>query len=288
MQAAVTYSARFRLPIDDYNWDFERVGGLACRLSRHIEGFGEISMVTGAGLVSTLVLNTLSVRNFDGTVRFFMKPEVWNHKDHEVELGVEHRESDQGMQFTLDVHPLKWITMMCRPYQLLLEIYDKDQQRIAALEIPTTGFSFQLTNMTDCLVDLLPYNFDQLKKTVLYFEPGRAQLTDSQRLKLADIAEYLEWDGSVVGMSIDAYTDSSGYRLDNLLLSEKRGNSVYRYFIAKGVKPTQVLDLRHHGQRYPAENNVTRKGRELNRRVEINLKRSDQLGSSLSFSMQGL
>ena len=75
-----------------------------------------------------------------------------------------------------------------------------------------------------------------------------------------------------MGMSIDSYTDDSGHRLDNLRLSEQRGNRVYRYLMSRGIQPTQVIHLRHHGQRYPIAENGTKRGRDLNRRVEITLK----------------
>lgn len=268
----VVYCATFRMPVDDQEWSFHQVSVLSCRLTRHVEGLGDVSVVTKAGQVSQLVLPSLNVRNLGGTAEFSMAPESWNHTGQVFEVGVRGKESSDGMHFTLDIPPLEWVSMMTRPLQLRLAVYDKSTTEVVRLEMPTTGFSFQLPALTHCLTGLLPYNFEQLKTTVLYFEPGATELTEAQQLRLADIAHYMEWDGSVVGMSIDSYTDSSGHRLDNLRLSELRGNRVYRYLMSKGIQSTQVINLRHHGQRYPIAENGTQQGRELNRRVEITLK----------------
>ena len=270
--SVVVYCATFRLPVDDQEWSFHQVSVLSCRLTRHVEGLGDVSVVIKAGQVSQLVLPSLNMRNLEGTAEFSMAPESWNHTGQAFELGVRGKESSDGMLFTLDIPPLEWVSMMTRPLQIRLAVYDKSTTEIIRLEMPTTGFSFQLPALTHCLAGLLPYNFEQLKTTVLYFEPGKTELTEAQLLRLADIAHYLEWDGSVVGMSIDSYTDSSGHRLDNLRLSELRGDRVYRYLMSKGIQPTQVINLRHHGQRYPIAENGTKQGRDLNRRVEITLK----------------
>ncbi len=276
IMAVPVHAARYQVPLDDRQWDFDQVNALICSLSRTIPGFGEVSLAIRAGQVSQVTLHTLSLRGFDGRASCFMKPALWNRMDTSVELGVQVREVSEGLQFALSIPPLDWIDMLRRPYRLYLDVYDQDAISLLSLELPTTGFSFHIPELTDCLVNLLPYNFEQLEKTTLYFEAGETRLTRQQQLKLSDLSRYMEWDGTVTGLSIDAHSDNSGSRLDNLRLSKERANVVYNYLLSKEIKPTQVIHLRHHGERYPAVSNASREGRELNRRVLVTLKRGVQ------------
>ncbi|MCL6269539.1 OmpA family protein [Sansalvadorimonas sp. 2012CJ34-2] len=276
LTSAASLAANYHVPLDEQSWDFEQVEALRCVLTRNVQGLGEVSLVAGAGQTSSIMLQTMQMRNLRGVARFILRPAPWNRRDPGEELGVTMKDTGTGLKFDLDISPLEWMSKLTHSFWLFLEVYGSRPEPLISLEVPTTGINFQISELTDCLIGLLPYNFEQLEKTVLYFEPGKVFLSERQQLKLADIANYLQWDGTVIGLSIDAHADSSGYRLDNLKLSKQRAEVVYDYLLSKSVKPTQVLHLRHHGQRYPVADNGTRKGRQLNRRVVITLKRDVQ------------
>ena len=118
---------------------------LSCRLTRYVDGLGDISVVLKAGQVSQLVLPSLTARNLGATAEFFMAPEPWNHSGQSFELGVQAQESHDGMEFTVDIPPLEWVSMMLRPLQLQLTLHDKNTTEVVRLEVPTTGFCFPAT-----------------------------------------------------------------------------------------------------------------------------------------------
>ena len=70
--------------------------------------------------------------------------------------------------------------------------------------------------------------------------------------------------------SIEGYTDTSGNKAKNQKLSEERAYSVKAYLVDKGINPAR-LSAKGFGPEKPIASNKTNKGRELNRRVEINL-----------------
>ncbi len=125
-----------------------------------------------------------------------------------------------------------------------------------------------------CLTDLLPVNFDQIRRTAIYFPSGHDRLLPSELKKLDNIALYVKADDSVQSFFVDGHTDSMGARGDNLELSQQRAEMVVKMLVERGI-PEEKIASRWHGERYPVASNRTRKGRAQNRRVTIRLEKSD-------------
>jgi OmpA-OmpF porin, OOP family len=67
---------------------------------------------------------------------------------------------------------------------------------------------------------------------------------------------------------IDGYTDSTGTKAYNKVLSERRAKAVEDFFISRGVDPQQ-LTIKGFGVSNPVASNKTKEGRAKNRRVEL-------------------
>jgi len=83
------------------------------------------------------------------------------------------------------------------------------------------------------------------------------------------ISEVLNAEKSL-RLKINAHTDNVGNEIDNLDLSQKRGDSVIAYLVAKGVDRHR-LEAIGHGERLPVATNDNEKGRAENRRVEFEI-----------------
>lgn len=79
---------------------------------------------------------------------------------------------------------------------------------------------------------------------------------------------------------IEGYTDSTGKRNANLQLSYNRAQSVYSYFIQKGI-PTERLNVVGYGEDNPIASNKTAEGRAKNRRVNIIILKSKDNNTDL-------
>jgi len=66
---------------------------------------------------------------------------------------------------------------------------------------------------------------------------------------------------------IYAYTDSSGEKEANLILSQKRANAVIDFLHKTGVSSTRLTAI-GMGEKDPIADNTTEEGRETNRRIE--------------------
>tara|TARA_B100000446_G_scaffold61006_2_gene57444 strand:+ start:23410 stop:24354 length:945 start_codon:yes stop_codon:yes gene_type:complete len=146
-------------------------------------------------------------------------------------------------------------------------------ERSAKVVLSPVNFRAAYGQYQACLTDLLPVNFDQIRRTAIYFPSGHDRLLPSELKKLDDIALYVKADDSVQSFFVDGHTDSMGGRGDNLELSQQRAEMVVKMLVERGI-PEDKIASRWHGERYPVTSNRTRKGRAQNRRVTIRLEKS--------------
>jgi outer membrane protein OmpA-like peptidoglycan-associated protein len=105
-------------------------------------------------------------------------------------------------------------------------------------------------------------------KTIL-FDTGRATIKAESFDSLDAIVGVLN-EYETTKFRIEGHTDSSGQKASNLKLSKERAAAVKNYLVSKGIKEER-LSSEGFGSAKPIASNKTVKGRNLNRRVEINL-----------------
>ena len=71
-----------------------------------------------------------------------------------------------------------------------------------------------------------------------------------------------------IKVEIDGHTDNVGPATYNMKLSERRANSIMKYFVDHGVN-AERLTIKGFGLTKPAAGNDTKEGRAKNRRVEL-------------------
>lgn len=71
-------------------------------------------------------------------------------------------------------------------------------------------------------------------------------------------------------LQINGHTDNVGSEEYNQKLSEDRAQSVYDYFLKKGI-PSSKMTIKGFGLKYPIATNETEEGRTKNRRVEVDI-----------------
>jgi outer membrane protein OmpA-like peptidoglycan-associated protein len=106
--------------------------------------------------------------------------------------------------------------------------------------------------------------------------PGNITFPTDQDAIRADFYDVLnsvalvckEYDKTII--EVTGYTDSTGTDAHNLDLSKRRAASVGGYLRSQGINPTRII-TEGFGEQYPAADNATPEGRQLNRRVQIRL-----------------
>jgi outer membrane protein OmpA-like peptidoglycan-associated protein len=74
---------------------------------------------------------------------------------------------------------------------------------------------------------------------------------------------------------VHGHTDSTGDAAYNQTLSERRAEAVKNLLIQRGVLPYRVTSM-GYGETQPVATNATPEGRQMNRRVEIRIKATEQ------------
>jgi len=116
----------------------------------------------------------------------------------------------------------------------------------------------------------------EIKQTMMelsntLFDFDKFNLTDKARAGLDKVADWLKANPDL-NVEISGHTDSYGSDEYNQTLSENRAKSVYEYFVSHGVKANR-LSYKGYGKSQPIATNETDEGRQLNRRVELNILR---------------
>ena len=107
------------------------------------------------------------------------------------------------------------------------------------------------------------------RKIVIFFKHNSNDLPNQAYETLDRIAEFMVLNPETK-ININGYTDSSGAYSYNMSVSKFRANMVKGYLVGKGVQPLKIK-ASGLGPKNPISSNQTEKGRQTNRRVEIEL-----------------
>jgi len=152
-----------------------------------------------------------------------------------------------------------------------------------AAEVTAPGYLAQLRDLEVTAGAELQVNFDlqpePKKKRVIFrddrlellvqvhFAPGKAAILADSYSLLDEVVDVIVRFG-VKRVRIEGYTDSTGTKSANLRLSQARAEAVADFLASKGIAKNR-LEAVGYGDARPIAPNLTARGRELNRRVEI-------------------
>ena len=103
----------------------------------------------------------------------------------------------------------------------------------------------------------------------VHFENNKAVLVLESYNELDRLVEVMLRKKRMI-IEIAGHTDDVGNAEDNLILSQKRAETVREYLISKGIEKHRVF-AKGYGDTEPVEDNLTEEGRQLNRRAEVRI-----------------
>lgn len=104
----------------------------------------------------------------------------------------------------------------------------------------------------------------------VYFAFDKSYLTDFSKKKLDKVVSLLNSKSAYL-LDISGHTDDLADDAYNMILSQKRIDSVIEYLTMKGIEHSRIRKTEAYGKSKPAESNATNKGRQMNRRVEFQI-----------------
>jgi len=128
-----------------------------------------------------------------------------------------------------------------------------------------THFNQKITNID---------SYKPVDNASVKFKFNHSDLTDEAKAALDQLAGKVKGSKGYV-LEIQGFTDNKGTEDYNLVLSQKRSESVVRYLAEQHQIPLFRMFILGLGESKQVEDNKTKEGREANRRVEINLLKSE-------------
>jgi outer membrane protein OmpA-like peptidoglycan-associated protein len=104
---------------------------------------------------------------------------------------------------------------------------------------------------------------------IIFFMENSNDLSEKATEKLDQIFEILIKNPGT-SIMLNGYSDSTGTASYNEMISEIRANAVKSYLVGKGIQPPRIMAFGNGAQKFIASNKSA-EGRQLNRRVEIEL-----------------
>ncbi len=282
LPAGVAASAvQFGTTLSDAHWRADS-SVFQCRLVHPIDQYGSAVFERRAGEGQIFYLYQSNHQFAPGEAQVVSLSPAWRPFTGQQPLGaVEVQRRDRALQ-------LDWqrsqalVTELQEGQRLLFERvawYDREQPVQVLVE--PVGFRVAYREYQGCLAGLLPANYDQVARTVLYFGSAHEDMAEAELRKLDSLARYVLADDGVTGIYVDGHTDGVGLRADNLELSRERAEAVAQYLVERGV-PSHLITTRWHGERYPVASNREASGRAQNRRVTLRVDRLDENDAPLA------
>ncbi|WP_026351221.1 OmpA family protein [Hymenobacter aerophilus] len=103
----------------------------------------------------------------------------------------------------------------------------------------------------------------------LFFDVGQYELKPKSRTELNRLVSFMK-QYPAIQVEVSGHTDDIGSDDDNLVLSQNRAKSVYRYLLSQGVEAAR-LRFKGYGEARPLAPNDSEENRQQNRRIELRI-----------------
>ena len=158
--------------------------------------------------------------------------------------------------------------------------YEESQQKNAELEQEYQQLNEQMSaelGARDMHIERLQNAIKVSINSELLFPSGKWNMSERSKTSIAKVAAILA-PHQTTKVLVNGYTDNTpiGPGLmkegitSNLVLSQKRAETVMQFMISHGVKPS-LVSAQGFGEANPVASNDTAEGRAKNRRVELTL-----------------
>ena len=260
---------------DEHNtvWVNEGDNRFHCSLKQAIPNFGEATFGRVAGDKLQLKFELIHPNQAEREVALLSLPPLWRHdRDGRLLDSIQLNDPTNRVQFKAQQARVALTELEQGLFPTIRYFIDEDDNREVNASISSVKFQPSYQQFLTCLSQLLPYQFDDVKDSRIYFPSGKSELSAINRRRLNEIISYIKADPEVKWAQIRGYTDSRGFRHDNDKLGERRAEAIEGYLESHDIHDVTIeIITRSYGERVPIESNRTPKGRALNRVAMLTL-----------------
>jgi outer membrane protein OmpA-like peptidoglycan-associated protein len=250
-----------------------------CELSHEIPGFG-------TGRFQRLAVEELTFR-IDSLEQVAVG---WDARLHEVSPPWIHVEPDpvsRKVKLLAGKTPLRlsgqsaaWLLASLAKGQIgSFDLYrGEDGRKVASVQLSPVNYQRSYTAFRQCLRQISDKGYVDYRHLLVHYPLGGDKLDKLGKQQLDGLVEFVLADKTISRIQIAGHTDNLGRRSYNKTLSRRRAQGVRDYLVRGGLNP-ELLHIEALGEIRPKRRGNSERARAVNRRVEIDLIRS-QPGSS--------
>nr|QIH43177.1 OmpA family protein [Vibrio ziniensis] len=252
------------VPFDEVQWNIVKFDDVCQLTVDDIQSGVNARFEVVAGNPLALIIGGRSINSFANNMVVETEAPVWGSGSYESTM------VNQFERKKTSAHVVQGVEFIYRDIMMGAWLTVRDD--FHSVTFPTANMGDAFESFQICTTALPPVGFQEAQTTVFEFKSGALALTKQQRQQLAEISELVKFDKRIKKVLISGHSDSHGDMATNLSISKRRANDVAYWMMLAGV-PEQVMETRGHGSRYPIATNNTAEGRDMNRRVEVELVR---------------
>lgn len=185
-----------------------------------------------------------------------------------VDYPITERYEDQDSSYHYSVGEVTEITAL---YKIYKELVNKGYEQAVVLDRSERDFDSDFVKRGMYFPEEVKneMNAEMNKLSDIQFASNSHRISAESYTNLNTVVEVMLLNPEIELM-IHAHTDAQGSEKYNQELSEKRGDSVLKYLVRKGIDASR-LDYIGHGNSNPVASNDTEEGRARNRRVQFEI-----------------
>ena len=259
---------QFANPLGAKGWRVSR-NPIRCGLSLAIPNYGIAYFEQYAAKPPHFILRTWNEVQRYLPTKIIIKSPMWKPESPSFLVGQSMvKPGEYGLYLRRDA-TLRLLTFLMQGYEPNFS-YRAETGFSTTVALSPVGFQKPYSRYQECIGNLLPFDYQQIRKSVFHYEEDDRELTDEDKEQLRRIAQYVDADPQIQAIKVIGYADANGRKGYNNAISEDRAKIVKKYLLKLGV-PKEKLHVTWVGELYPIARNDTDEGRAANRRVVITL-----------------
>ncbi|MFT3930369.1 MAG: OmpA family protein [Spongiibacteraceae bacterium] len=255
---------------DQASWQVQH-SPLTCKLSQVVPRFGEATFETVGGGRQRFWLRAKNNPWAGGPSELKAVAPNWNPKRAPIAIGsIDIVDGSEPLQ--LSEEPAKKLldSLNAGLVPTFVRPLSSDSSKSVSVKLSPINFRAAYRQYGECIGQLLPFTFDDIKNTTIEFPLEQSELSAGAQKKIDTLLRYIALDHSITHFEIRGVSSDKQRRLDNLQLAKQRVQQVSEYLMSRGID-AKAIESTYRGER-PAKG--------AQRLVTIRLKRSSDASES--------
>ncbi|PHS24661.1 MAG: cell envelope biogenesis protein OmpA [Methylophaga sp.] len=268
--SSFAHAEQFQAPITDTQWLVES-SPLACSMTQEIARFGRAQFTQLPGEEFTLTFSSSLYPSQKTNIYFEIAQAPWQNSEDRLPLIALAAQKGQH-KFTLSGKLAKQAFTYIKEgmFPTIRYLSQNSNEDISVL-LSTVHFRDSNVNFSQCVEQLFPYTFEQIRKLTIHFNSEQSILTEDAKTALIKIADYVKIDNSIRRITVAGHTDNYGRKRINIPLARARAIAVKNFLVKENELAEKLIIISWHREFIAATTNKTTQGRSINRRTEIEL-----------------